>query len=209
MAGTTLQEILASRNLIGRVVDIVNGVPEDILPAGFLTANRTTEGDRGEYLRVAGTRQTSTMSRYGAPAKHVAPVGIGSTPVKLIHTFEDFTHDPTILNLLIEETGTGLIRQQMARETINRQLEVFGTRFRNLRVSSVISALTTGGIAFDKDGNLLPPDSTHAPDQLRRGVLDQFRRAHRQHGQPERVRGRQPVDQLGVQRHQQPHAGHS
>ena len=160
MAGTTLQEILASRNLIGRVVDIVNGVPEDILPAGFLTANRTTEGDRGEYLRVAGTRQTSTMSRYGAPAKHVAPVGIGSTPVKLIHTFEDFTHDPTILNLLIEETGTGLIRQQMARETINRQLEVFGTRFRNLRVSSVISALTTGGIAFDKDGNLLPPDST-------------------------------------------------
>jgi hypothetical protein len=160
MAGTSLQEILASRNLIGRVVDIVNGVPEDILPAGFLTSNRTTEGDRGEYLRVAGTRQVSTISRYGSPAKHVAPVGIGSTPVKLLHTFEDFTHDPTILNLLIEETGTGLVRQQMARETINRQLEVFGTRFRNLRVSAVMSALTTGGIAFDINGNLLPPDSS-------------------------------------------------
>jgi len=160
MAGTSIQEILASRNLIGRVVDIVNGVPEDILPAGFLTSNRTTEGDRGEYLRVAGTRQTSTMSRYGAPAKHVAPVGIGATPVKLIHSFEDFTHDPTILNLLIEESGTGLVRQQMAKETIGRQLEIFGTRFRNLRVSAVMSALTTGGIAFDKDGNLLPPDAT-------------------------------------------------
>ena len=160
MAGTSIQEILASRNLIGRVVDIVNGVPEDILPAGFLTSNRTTEGDRGEYLRVAGTRQTSTMSRYGAPAKHVAPVGIGATPVKLIHSFEDFTHDPTILNLLIEESGTGLVRQQMAKETIGRQLEIFGTRFRNLRVSAVMSALTTGGIAFDKDGNLLPPDAS-------------------------------------------------
>ena len=98
------------------------------MPPGFLTANRTTEGDRGEYLRVAGTRQTSTVSRYGSPAKDVAPVGIGSTPVKLLHSFESFTHDPTILNLLIEETGTGLVRQQMARETINRQLEVFGTR---------------------------------------------------------------------------------
>lgn len=161
MAGT-LQEILASRNLIGRIVDIVNGVPEDILPPGFLTANRTTEGDRGEYLRVAGTRQTSTVSRYGAPAKDTAPVGIGSTPIKLLHSFETFSHDPTVLNLLIEETGTGLVRQQMARETINRQLEVFGSRFRNLRVSSVMSALTTGGIAFDAGGNLLPPDATTA-----------------------------------------------
>jgi hypothetical protein len=157
MAGTSIQEILASRNLIGRVVDIVNGVPEDLLPPGFLTANRTTEGDRGEYIRVAGTRQTSTVSRYGSPAKEVAPQGIGSTPIKLLHSFESFTHDPTILNLLIEETGTGLVRQQMAKETINRQLEVFGTRFKNLRVSSVYSVLTTGGIAFDKSGNLLPP----------------------------------------------------
>jgi len=159
MAGT-IQEILASRNLIGRVVDIVNGVPEDILPKGFLTANRTTEGDRGEYLRVAGTRQTSTISRYGSPAKDVAPVGIGSTPVKLLHSFETFSHDPTVLNLLIEETGTGLVRQQMAKETINRQLDIFGQRFRNLRISAVMSALTTGGIAFDASGNLLPPDSS-------------------------------------------------
>ncbi|MEI6178804.1 MAG: hypothetical protein WCS43_18070 [Verrucomicrobiota bacterium] len=159
MAGT-IQEILASRNLIGRVVDIVNGVPEDILPKGFLTANRTTEGDRGEYLRVAGTRQTSTISRYGSPAKDVAPIGIGSTPVKLLHSFETFSHDPTVLNLLIEETGTGLVRQQMAKETINRQLDIFGQRFRNLRISAVMSALTTGGIAFDSSGNLLPPDSS-------------------------------------------------
>ena len=156
---STIQEILASRNLIGRITDIVNGVPEDLLPPGFLTANRTTEGDRGEYLRVAGTRQVSTVSRYGAPAKDVAPAGIGTTPVKLMHSFETFSHDPTVLNLLIEESGTGLVRQQMARETINRQLEIFGTRFRNLRVSAAMSVLTTGGIAFDVNGNLLPPTS--------------------------------------------------
>ena len=69
----------------------------------------------------------STVSRYGAPAKDTAPVGIGSTPVKLLHSFETFSHDPTVLNLLIEETGTGLVRQQMARETINRQLDVSGS----------------------------------------------------------------------------------
>ena len=196
MAGT-IQEILASRNLIGRIVDVVNGVPEDILPPGFLTANRATEGDRGEYIRVAGTRQVSTVSRYGSPAKDTAPVGIGSTPVKLLHSFETFSHDPTVLNLLIEETGTGLVRQQMARETINRQLDVFGQRFRNLRVSAVMSALTTGGIAFDSSGNLLPPDATTQSDQLRRGLVDQLRRAHRQHRQAARLR-HEPLEQLGL-----------
>jgi hypothetical protein len=158
----TIQDILASRNLIGRIVDIVNGVPEKILPPAFMTANRTTEGNRGEYLRVAGTRQVSTLVRYGAPATAIAPPGIGNTPVTLLHTFEMFPHDPTTLLLLIEETGTGLIRQQMAKETINRQLDVFGQRFKNLRISSIYSALATGGIAFDARGNLLPPDGTSA-----------------------------------------------
>lgn len=158
----TLQDILASRNLIGRVVDIVNGVPEKILPPAFVTANRTTEGNRGEYLRVAGTRQVATVCRYGSPAMNIALPGIGSTPVTLLHSFESAYHDPTTLMLLIEETGTGLMRQQMAKETINRQLDVFGQRFKNLRVSSVFSALATGGIAFDTRGNLLPPDTSTA-----------------------------------------------
>jgi hypothetical protein len=155
----TLQDILASRNLIGRVVDVVNGVPEKILPPAFATATRTTEGNRGEYLRVAGTRQTATVCRYGAPAANIAPAGIGQTPVTLLHSFESFPHDPTTLLLLIEESGTGLVRQQMAKETINRQLDVFGQRFKNLRISSIFSALATGGIGFDSKGNLLPPDT--------------------------------------------------
>ena len=158
----TLQDILASRNLIGRVVDVVNGVPEKILPPAFATATRTTEGNRGEYLRVAGTRQVATVCRYGAPAFNIAPAGIGHTPVTLLHSFEDFMHDPTTLLLLIEESGTGLVRQQMAKETINRQLDIFGQRFKNLRISSIFSALATGGVGFDAKGNLLPPDSTTA-----------------------------------------------
>jgi hypothetical protein len=159
MAGT-LRDVLQARNLIGRIVDIVNGIPEDILPPGFATANRTTEGAEGEYLRVQGTRQTATISRYGAASKNVAPAGIGKTPVTLLHSIESFTHDPTLLNLLIEETGTGLVRQQMARETIERQLDVFGTRFKNLRMASIYSVLGTGGIGFDASGNLLPPSAT-------------------------------------------------
>ena len=153
-----IQQILAARNLIGRITDIVNGVPEDLLPPGFLTANRTTEGHRGEYLRVEGTRETSTISRYGAPSRNQEPVGIKNTPVELLHTFESFTHDPTVLQLLISESGDGsMMRQQLGRETVERQIEVFGTRFKNLRISSVYSTLATGKICYDSDGNLLPP----------------------------------------------------
>ena len=158
-------DILAARNLIGRIVDVVNGVPEDILPPGFLTANRTTEGDRGEYLRVKGTRKVARVQRYGGPAREIAAAGIGSTPVKLLHTLEKLSHNPTVLNLLISEGGNdSMMRQQMGRETIERQLEIFGQRFRNLRVSSIYSALATGGIAFDADGNLLPPAEAGSAD---------------------------------------------
>ncbi len=157
MGYQAVEEILASRNLIGRVTDVVNGVPDDVIPTGFTTATRTTEGNRGEYLRTKGTRQAATINRYGAPAKHAVKAGIGSTPVTLLHAFEDISHDPNVLQLLISEDGNGLMRQQMAKDTINRQLDVFGTRFRNLRMSAIYSALATGGIAFDEDGNLLPP----------------------------------------------------
>jgi hypothetical protein len=153
-----LQEILGARNLIGRIVDIVNGVPEDLLPPGFVTANRTTEGDRGEYLRVEGTRQNATIARYGAPSKHQEPVGIKNTPVKLLHSFEDFSHDPALLQLLISEAGnSSMLRQQLARETISRQLEVFGTRFKNLRMSAVYSILATGKIVYGNSGELYSP----------------------------------------------------
>jgi hypothetical protein len=156
----TLQQILGARNLIGRITDIVNGVPEDLLPSGFLTANRTTEGDRGEYLRIEGTRQTSTISRYGAPARNQEPIGIKNTPVKLLHAFETFNHDPTVLQLLISESGNGsMMRQQLGRETVERQIEVFGTRFKNLRMSAVYSALAIGKISYDSSGNLVPPAS--------------------------------------------------
>jgi hypothetical protein len=152
-----IQQILAARNLIGRIVDIVNGVPEDVLPKAFLTATRSVEGDRGEYLRVAGTRQTAPVQRYGSQAGHEEPAGIGSTPVKLLHTFREFRHDPTTLQLLISESGSqSMLRQQLGRETVQRQIDVFGAKLRNLRVSCVYSALAKGAICFDGQGNLLP-----------------------------------------------------
>jgi len=177
----TLRDILGAPNLIGRIEDIVNGVPDDLLPQGFLKAERTTIGDRAEYVRVAGTRQTATVSRYGAPSRNVAPAGVGRTPVTLLHAIESFNHDPTTLNLLIAEdqdqtrNPDTLLRQQMARETIQRQLDVFNTRFANLRVSAVYSVLGTGGIAFDASGNLLPPSATmgansNAVDPINFGV---------------------------------------
>jgi hypothetical protein len=60
----------------------------------------------------------------------------------------------------MSESGDGsMMRQQLGRETIQRQLDVFGTRFRNLRMSCVYSALALGAIYFDGEGNLLPTSS--------------------------------------------------
>ena len=91
-----------------------------------------------------------------APAKDVAPAGIGSTPVKLCTASRLLArpHGPQSPD---RRDGHGAGPPANGPETINRQLDIFGTRFKNLRVSAVMSALLTGGICFDATATCCRP----------------------------------------------------
>lgn len=157
MAGKSIQDLLYYENLIGTVQQVIGGVPEDILPAGFLNATDSVSGKTGTYTRVQGTRETARTVLYGSPSRKREMSGVSEVPVTLLHTFEHLDIDPTVLMQLRDEGSP--IRQEMGRQTIARNLADFGQRFRNLRVSCVYSAFKYGAIYFDGNGNLLPTSS--------------------------------------------------
>jgi len=150
----SLQDFLYFENLIGSVQQVLGGVPEDVLPPGFLNVTDRVEGKTGEYTMAAGTRETARIVAYGSPARQRVMTGVKKVPVSLLHTFESLPADPTVLMQLQSEESN--VRQVMGRETIARNLVDFGTRFRNLRVSCVYSIFKYGAIYFDSEGNLLP-----------------------------------------------------
>lgn len=152
-----LSQLLAPDNLTGIIQTNVNGVPEDILPSGFFTVTGRFSGNQGRYNKVAGTQNTATVQNYGAPARMVNKWGISTQPVTLLHAFESIAFDPAdLVNLMAEDRP---IQQQMGRQTVERNLANFAQRFRNLRISAVMSALATGYIYADGSGNLLPSSS--------------------------------------------------
>jgi len=150
----SLQDFLFYQNLAASVQQVVGGVPEDILPPGFLNTTDRFEGKTGEYTMYAGTRETARIVAYGAPARQRTMTGVKKVPVSLLHTFESLPADPTVLMQLQSEDSP--VRQDMGRQTIARNLADFGARFRNLRVCSVYSIFRYGAIYFDANGNLLP-----------------------------------------------------
>ena len=188
MAGTTLQNILGANRLNGIIQAVLGGVP-DVLPAGFWASpsnTEATEGNRGRYLRVEGTRQAASLVHYGAPSKRRTMKGVAEVPVTLLHTFENMNVNPSTLNNLLAEGNEVL--QRMGAASIAREVGNFGQLFKNLRISALYSALTNGAIYFDGDGNLLPTSSgakvtvdfqipaTHK-DQLN-NIIGEIGRAH-------------------------------
>jgi hypothetical protein len=168
-----ISQILAPDNLIGIIQTVANGIPADILPAGLFVVTERFTGNQGRYNKVAGTQQAATITNYGSPAQVVNKWGIGTIPVTLLHSFESINFDPQDLaNLLAEDSP---IRQAMGRQTVERNLANFGTRLRNLKISSVHSTLATGRIYFDAAGNLLPK-STGATFSLDFGVSANHRK---------------------------------
>ena len=163
----TLAQVLSYKNLIGLIQAIVGSVPADIIPAGFLSITDNTIGNTGTYMKVEGTRETARIVHYGSPSQKRDLTGIAEVPVTLLHTFEHVSHPAALLQNLREEVGP--MRQQMAKQTVSRQLGIFGQRFRNLRISAVYSALAKGAIYFDGEGNLLP-SSTGAKVTIDFGV---------------------------------------
>lgn len=154
---TTLKQVLGADNLISVIQGITNGLPEDIIPAGFLNTTRDIEGNQGTYRKVEGTRQTARLAEYASPSKLREMKGISEVAVTLLSTKEHIYHKPEILVNLKQIDDRA--KQRRARQEIARQTRNFRQLFDNLRVASVFSALTLGHIYFDADGNLLPSSS--------------------------------------------------
>ncbi|HQU42144.1 MAG TPA: major capsid protein [Pirellulales bacterium] len=167
-----LETILGMRNLIGMIQSVMGGVPSDLLPPEMYRPSRTVEGNRGTYFKVRGTRQTARIVQYGGPSKARELPGVSEESITLIHAFEHVVHSTAVLQNLAAESQNSPdaeIKQRLGLETISRQIADFGGLFKNLRISAIYSALATGKIYWDADGNLLP-SSTGAAYKVDFGI---------------------------------------
>lgn len=152
----TIQQILGYVSLTGVIQGIKTGIPDNLPPA-FFNTKKTVIGNAGRYTRVTGTRQTARLAQYGAPAVQRAIKDVSDVDVKLMHTFENITMDPLLLQALRNYDNYDL--QRMGVEEVDRQMAEFRMYFDNLRLSCVYSMLANGAIWFDNQGNLLPTSS--------------------------------------------------
>jgi len=153
----TLQQILGGKNLTGVIQGVAPGVPDDLLPAAFLSSTRTVEGEYGTYTKVEGTRKTARIAQYGSPSQLRQLKGLSEVSVKLIHTVESIYHKPAVLmnmtNLADDQ------KQRLGEQEIARRTGEFKRLFVNLRLAAVYSLLAQGAVYFDAEGNLLPDSS--------------------------------------------------
>lgn len=156
MASKTIQQILGYVSLTGMIQKIKTGIPDN-LPAAFQTIEKKVLGDAGRYAQVVGTRQTSRLTMYGAPAAQRALKDIENVDVKLLHSYESIKMDPLLLQALRNYDNYDV--QQMGIEEVARQQSEFRRYFDNLRLSAQYGMLANGSIWFDGNGNLLPSSS--------------------------------------------------
>jgi|TARA_R100000501_G_C2631536_1_gene127890 hypothetical protein len=151
---TPIEALLHVDNFLRTIEEVKNGIPGDILPARMFKPTDKTIGNTGSYYKVTGTRQTAQQVAYGAPSKSMVGKGVTKQPVTLLHAFENFPHDPLLVQLLksLKSDGT----QKRGVEIVGKKIAEFTTRFQNLRKAAWYSALAIGHIYFDADGNLLP-----------------------------------------------------
>lgn len=148
----TIEQILSFKNLL-RVIDAVKGgVPGGILPERMFTPSDKTDGNRGTYTKVTATRKVAQAVMYGAPSKMADHKGVSEVPVVLIHTYEHFQHDPTLVAKLRSQAGAV---QKWGSEIVAKRAGQFTQRFVNLRRAAWYQALTEGKIWLDSEGNLV------------------------------------------------------
>lgn len=150
--GADLLSVLGAENLMGVIEEVKGGVPDDLLPAPFMTPTRTVIGDQGSYYKTSRTRKNAKVTNYGGTSSEVTQQGISEVPVKLIHSYENMRHGPKLFQLLENpEDGT---KQQLARQEITRQTVNLAQRCMNLRMSAIYSMLAFGEIYVNTDGGL-------------------------------------------------------
>lgn len=149
---TTLQQILSAKQLTRVINTVVGGVPDDLLPPSFTRDTRDIRGNAASYQKVQSTRQVAKRVAYGAKPKRVSKQGMQETPVILPHFFETIEHSPLTLQNLMKEGSDEL--QRLGAQTVQRQTEDFGRRFKNIRIAMLYSLLKRGKISFDSEGDL-------------------------------------------------------
>lgn len=157
MPATTIQNVLDSENLTGLTREVIGGLPDDLLPSGFLTSTESVSGNTAKYDKVSSTRKSALIVQYGSPSAKVNLKGISEQPVRLIHTFQHQVHDASTLVNLREEGDAG--KQMKGQQTVARQVASFGNQFSNLRTAAIHSLLSKGAIFVAADGSLLASSS--------------------------------------------------
>jgi hypothetical protein len=151
-----IEDILHVENFLRTIEKVKAGIPGDILPPRMFKPTDKVKGNAGYYYKVEGTRQVAQQVAYGAPSKSMIGKGVSKQPVTLVHSFENFTHDPNLMALLKSTDGKVQMR---GAEIVGKKIANFTTRFQNLRKAAWYAALTLGKIYFDGEGNLLPSDT--------------------------------------------------
>lgn len=149
---TTLQQILAAKQLTRVITTIAGGVPDDLLPPSFTRDTRAIDGNTATYRKVQSTRKVAKRVNYGDKPRRQSKQGIQDVPVVLPHFFETIEHNPVVLQNLMNESDTA--KQRLGVQTITRQTIEEARRFRNGRMGQLYSMLTRGKISYSATGDL-------------------------------------------------------
>ena len=163
---TALNDILSWTYLTGVIQGIEPGLP-DRLPKAFWNLTEPVIGNTAKAYWTEGVRTVPVTSAYGSPSVNRSMIGIQDKPVALLHTHESMNMNPLTFQNLANYTNYD--RQNMGKLEVDRQLDQFAQRFKNLRIASLCSMLVNGKIWFDSSGNLLP-SASGAADTIDYGV---------------------------------------
>lgn len=157
MAGFALQDILGHMPLTKALRTKASGVPNPFPDEFFQVeeGNRVI-GDRAKYIRISGERRTSKRGKYGAPAVRRSLRDIGDQAVRMLHNYESFPIDFTVMQQL---RAFEQYTQDQGMDWVRYQLDEAAKRQQNTRTIMVGSVLRHGAIYWDSNGNLLPNSS--------------------------------------------------
>lgn len=147
----TIQEVLHFENILKVIQEVKGGVTGGILPEEMFRPTQKGIGNVGYYFKVTSTRKVAQAVRYGSPSKNVKLPGVAKVPVTLTHSFEHFDHEPNLVAILKSPDDR---IQQLGAAEVGRQAGEFTRRFVNSRRAYAYSALTTGKIMLDDEGEL-------------------------------------------------------
>jgi hypothetical protein len=151
------QDILSWVPLTEAVEVVKTGLPK-VLPPEFWTTTENVSGNNARMIEYSGTRRTSRVTPYGAPAKQAEKVSLSDRAVILLSSREEVAFRDELVKIF-REWEDYKPQQQMAMREVAHQGEQFRQRFENLEIAAVSQTVASGVLYFDGEGNLLPTSS--------------------------------------------------